>query len=219
MHQKHNCRIHLRQIFLCVAETQAIFLLFHMFLWCSFTSNVWSHGINERNQTNSGAKALRILIFLWRSEMQLSVTSSYIRKWISPGLPSPHFSLASGLAPKLPSPSLSNACHAGYTALLVFHNPRSSFSTLYTTPRLACSASLTPLHAVSRPNFLPFPSLRLHRTPRFPHPAFLLFQTTIYTGSKIDFLEAICRLSCNRWRCLATLKFFPKTLKQRLKWS
>ena len=34
----------------------------HMFLWCSFTSNVWSHGINERNQNNSGAKALRILI-------------------------------------------------------------------------------------------------------------------------------------------------------------
>ena len=86
MHQKHNRWIHFRQIFLCVAETQAIFLLFHMFLWCSFTSNVWSHGINERSQNNSGAKALRILIFLWRSKMQLSVTSSYTRKWISPGL-------------------------------------------------------------------------------------------------------------------------------------
>ena len=163
--------------------------------------------------------------------MQLSVTSSYIWKWISPGLPSPHFSLARGLAPKFPSPSLSNACHAGYTALLVFHNPRSSFCTLYTTPHLACSASLLPCmrsraqtpytSSLARdlaPKFpsLPFPSLPFDC---LPHHALLLFQTTIYTGSKIDFLEAICRLSYNRWRCLATLKFFPKTLKQRLKWS
>ena len=164
MHQKHNCPIHFRQIFLCVEETQAIFLFFDMFLWCSFTSNVWSHGINERNQTNSGAKALRILIFLWRSEMQLSVTSSYIRKWISPGLPSPPFSLASGLAPKLPFPSLSNACHASYTALLVFHNPRSSF--LHTLHFTALSLFLlpSPSHAVSRPNFLPLPSLRTPAT-------------------------------------------------------
>ena len=86
MNQKHNRWIHFRQILLCVAETQAIFLLFHMFLWCSFTSNVWSHGINERNQNNSGAKVLRKLIFLWRSKKQLSVTSSYIQKWIPPGL-------------------------------------------------------------------------------------------------------------------------------------
>jgi len=86
MHQKHNRWIHFRQIFLCVAETHAIFLLFHMLLWCSFTNNAWSHGINERNQNNSGAKALRILIYLWRSKMQLLVTWSYIQKWISPGL-------------------------------------------------------------------------------------------------------------------------------------
>ena len=123
MHQKHYCRIHFRQIFSALQRRRPSF-------FCSFTSNVWSHDINKRNQTNSGTKALRILIFLWRSKMQLSVTSSYIWKWISPGLPSPPFSLASGLAPKLPSPSLSNACHASYTALLVFHNPRSSFSTL-----------------------------------------------------------------------------------------
>ena len=32
------------------------------------------------------AALLRILIFLRRSKMQLSVTSSYIQKWISPGL-------------------------------------------------------------------------------------------------------------------------------------
>ena len=86
MHQKHNRWIHFRQIFLCVAETHAIFLLFHMFLWCSFTTNALSYGINERNQNNRGTKALRILIFLWRSKVQLSVTPSYFRTWISPGL-------------------------------------------------------------------------------------------------------------------------------------
>ena len=43
--------------------------------WCSFTNIAWSHGINERNQNNSAAKALRMLIFLWRSQMQLLVTS------------------------------------------------------------------------------------------------------------------------------------------------
>ena len=75
-----------RQIFLCVAETHTIFRLFHTFLWCSFTNNACSRGINERNQNNRGAKALRILIFLRRSKMQLSVTSSYIQKCISPGL-------------------------------------------------------------------------------------------------------------------------------------
>ena len=67
--------IHFRQIFLGATETHAIFLLLHLFLWCSFTNNAWSHGINERNQNNSPAKALRILIFLWRSKMQLLVTS------------------------------------------------------------------------------------------------------------------------------------------------
>ena len=45
-------------VFLCVAERHAIFLLFHMFLWCSFTNNAWSHAINKRNQNKSGAKAL-----------------------------------------------------------------------------------------------------------------------------------------------------------------
>ena len=50
-------------------------LLLHIFHWCSFTNIAWSHGINERNQNNSAAKALRILIFLWRSQMQLLVTS------------------------------------------------------------------------------------------------------------------------------------------------
>ena len=47
MHQKRW--IHFPQIFLCVTETHAIILLFHMFLWCSFTNSAWSHGINERN--------------------------------------------------------------------------------------------------------------------------------------------------------------------------
>ena len=73
-------------VFLCVAERHAIFLLFHMFLWCSFTNNAWFHAINKRNQNKTGAKALRMPIYLWRSKMQLSVTSSYIQKWISPGL-------------------------------------------------------------------------------------------------------------------------------------
>ena len=39
----------LSPIFLCVTETHAIILLFHMFLWCSFTNSAWSHGINERD--------------------------------------------------------------------------------------------------------------------------------------------------------------------------
>ena len=58
LHQKHNRWIQLPQLFLCVAERHAIFLLFHMFLWCSFTNNAWSHAINKRNQNKSGAKAL-----------------------------------------------------------------------------------------------------------------------------------------------------------------
>ena len=151
---------------------------------------MWSHDINERNQTSSGSKALRILIFLCEGprcrsrrslKMQLLVTSSYIWKSISSGLPSAPFFLARGLALKFPTPP--------------------------------------PSRVISRPNILPFLferlPRRLHRTPRFPHPALLLFQTTIHTGSKIDFLEAICRLIYiyNRWRCLATVKFFPKTLR------
>ena len=58
LHQKHNRWIQLPQLFLCVAERHAIFLLFHMFLWCSFTNNAWSLAINKRNQNKSGAKAL-----------------------------------------------------------------------------------------------------------------------------------------------------------------
>ena len=84
MHKKNNRWIHFRKIFLCVAVTHSLFLLPHMFLWCSFTTNGWSYGINKRDQNNSGAKALRILIFLWKSKMQLSVTSSYNQKWIYP---------------------------------------------------------------------------------------------------------------------------------------
>ena len=84
--KKRNSWIHFTKIFLCAAETHYFFLLLHMFLSCSFKNITWSHTLNERNQNNSGAKALRILIFLWRSKMQLSVTSSYIQKWISPGL-------------------------------------------------------------------------------------------------------------------------------------
>ena len=49
MHQKRW--IHFPQIFLCVTETHAIILLFHMFLWCFFTNSAWSHGINERNSS------------------------------------------------------------------------------------------------------------------------------------------------------------------------
>ena len=61
-------------------------LLFHMLLWRSCTNNAWSYGINIREQNNSGAKALWKPIFLWRSKIPLSVTSSYFQKWISPGL-------------------------------------------------------------------------------------------------------------------------------------
>ena len=49
-------KIHFRRLFLCVAETHSIFLLCHMFLWCSFTNNAWSHGINERNQIIAAQK-------------------------------------------------------------------------------------------------------------------------------------------------------------------
>jgi len=137
--------------------------------------------------------------------------------------PPPSFSLACVLASEFPSPSLSNAFHAGYTALLVFH-------TLHYTA-LSLPPIPSPSRAVLRPNSLhllprawsraqisfPFHFERLprrpHRTPCFPHPELLLLQTTIYTASKIDFLEAICRLSYNRWRCLATLKFFSKDSK------
>ena len=85
MHENHNCLHHVRQIFLCVAETHAIFLCFT----CSSDGPLQiTRGLMgfERKQNNGGAKALQILIFLWRSKMELSVTSSYIQKWISPGL-------------------------------------------------------------------------------------------------------------------------------------
>ena len=111
-----------------------------------------------------------------------------------------------------------------------FHTPRfPKFTLHYTALSLPLLPSLS--RAVSSPNSLlllprvqsrakipyPFPverlPRRLHRTPRFPHPELQLFQTTIYTVSKIDFLEAICWLSYNRLRCLATLEFFPKDSK------
>ena len=111
-----------------------------------------------------------------------------------------------------------------------FHTPPfPKFTLHYTALSLPLLPSLS--RAVSSPNSLlllprvqsrakipyPFPverlPRRLHRTPRFPHPELQLFQTTIYTVSKIDFLEAICWLSYNRLRCLATLEFFPKDSK------
>ena len=111
-----------------------------------------------------------------------------------------------------------------------FHTPRfPKFTLHYTALSLPLLPSLS--RAVSSPTSLlllprvqsrakipyPFPverlPRRLHRTPRFPHPELQLFQTTIYTVSKIDFLEAICWLSYNRLRCLATLEFFPKDSK------
>ena len=79
MHENHNCLHHVRQIFLCVAETHAIFLCFT----CSsdgplqITRDLMGF---ERKQNNGGAKALQILIFLWRSKMELSMTSSYISR-------------------------------------------------------------------------------------------------------------------------------------------
>ena len=62
--------------------------LFHMFLWCSLTSNAWSHYIQMKGTTiiKVQNEVLQIQIYLWRSKTQLSVTSSYIQKWISPGL-------------------------------------------------------------------------------------------------------------------------------------
>ena len=82
----------------------------------------------------------------------------------------PPFSLARGLAPKFPSPSMSNACHAGYTALLVFHNPHSSFSTLYYTPHLACPSSLLP-RARSCAQIPYSSSLACDLAPKFPYPS------------------------------------------------
>ena len=85
MHKNHYCLHHVRQIFLCVAETHPIFLCFRCS--CDVPLQI-TRGLMgfERKQNNGGAKALQILIFLWRSNMELSVTSSYIQKWISPGL-------------------------------------------------------------------------------------------------------------------------------------
>ena len=140
-----------------------------------------------------------------------------------PLLPSP----LHGLAPKFPTPPSPRAVSQTNSIPLPCWTPamqaitHSSFSTLYTTLHLACpSPPPHPLipRAQSRAQIsFPFHFERLprrpHRTPRFPHHALLLLQTTIYTASKIDFLEFICRLSYNRWRCLATLKFFSKDSK------
>ena len=65
-------------VFLCVAERHAIFLLFHMFLWCSFTNNAWSHAINKRNQNKTGAKALGMSIYLWRSTQDAIISDVII---------------------------------------------------------------------------------------------------------------------------------------------
>jgi len=86
MPPKWNRWLHFRQIFLSVRMTPAIFLLFLVFLWCSFQNSARSHGIDKRDQSNRGAKAIWILIFLWRPKTPLLVTSSYIQKWICPGL-------------------------------------------------------------------------------------------------------------------------------------
>ena len=63
IHDNHNCLHHVRQIFLCVAETHAIFLCFT----CSSDGPLQiTRGLMgyERKQNNGGAKALQILIFL-----------------------------------------------------------------------------------------------------------------------------------------------------------
>ena len=129
--------------------------------------------------------------------------------------------------PHFPHSRIQNTLQSMFST---FHTPRYPQFTLHYTA-LSLSLLPSPSRAVSRPNSLhllprawsraqislPFHFERLprrpHRTPRFPHPALLLLQTTIYTASKIDFLEFICRLSYNRWRCLATLKFFSKDSK------
>ena len=101
--------------------------------------------------------------------------------------------------PRFPQSTLFVFHTLHYTALSL---PRPSL-----LPRAPSRAQISfPFHFERLPR-------RPHRTPRFPHPALLLLQTTIYTASKIDFLEFICRLSYNRWRCLATLKFFSKDSK------
>ena len=81
IHKKHNRWIHFGQIFLCVAETHATFLLFDMFLRCSFTNNALSHGIKKGTKINALQKRCE-----YHYRMPLSVKSSYIQKWISPGV-------------------------------------------------------------------------------------------------------------------------------------
>ena len=73
--------LHFRKIFLSGAETHAIFLFFHVFLWCSFTNNAWSHETDKRDKNKSGPQALWILISLARPKKPLSATSSYIQKF------------------------------------------------------------------------------------------------------------------------------------------
>ena len=107
-----------------------------------------------------------------------------------PLLPSP----SHGLAPKFPTPPSPRAVSQTNSIPLPCWTPAMQAIT---------HSSFSTIHLPRRP----------HRNPRFPHHALLLLQTTIYTASKIDFLEFICRLSYNRWRCLATLKFFSKDSK------
>ena len=103
------------------------------------------------------------------------------------------------------------------STLFVFHTLHYTALSLHPPPPPAPPSSLLPRARSRAQMSFPFHFERLprrpHRTPCFPHPALLLLQTTIYTASKIDLLEFICRLSYNRWRCLATLKFFSKDSK------
>ena len=125
------------------------------------------------------------------------------------------------------------------STLLVFHNPRSSFSTLYTSSHSAYFSSLL-LRMRSRAQIPYTSSLARDLAPKFPSPPFPsnachvgftalpVFHTPHYCLSRQPFMLAVkstfLKLSADfksyiSWRCLATLKFFPKTLKQRLKWS
>ena len=81
MHQKRW--IHFPQIFLCVTETHAIILLFHMFLWRSFTNSAWSHGINERNGWMIVTLSVANTDFFWRSKMQLFIFQRVVSLYIA----------------------------------------------------------------------------------------------------------------------------------------
>ena len=87
--EEHYRWLHFRKIFLSVAETHAIFLFFHVFLWCSFANHAWSHGIDKRDN-NKGAQKHCEYWFLLQGPRSHYQWRHHISR-NSPGLSAPVF--------------------------------------------------------------------------------------------------------------------------------